>query len=82
MRWWMPTTATAAALDEGFGGPAAEKLATELLWLGRKMAECGAARQGSNYAVPVEVTTGSVPSAVWCGEAGGAVNPGETCRLS
>lgn len=47
MRWWMPTTATAAALDEGFGGPAAEKLATELLWLGRKMAECGAARSAA-----------------------------------
>ncbi|KAF0933072.1 hypothetical protein E2562_013816 [Oryza meyeriana var. granulata] len=42
VRWWMPT-----ALDEGFGGPAAEKLAAELLWLGQKMAECGAAREAA-----------------------------------
>ncbi|EEC74030.1 hypothetical protein OsI_08983 [Oryza sativa Indica Group] len=44
MRWWRPT---AAALDDGFGGPAAEKLAAELLWLGQKMAECGAAREAA-----------------------------------
>ncbi|RLN08200.1 uncharacterized protein C2845_PM11G25620 [Panicum miliaceum] len=31
-RWWRPTAAS--SLDEGFGGPAAEKLAAELLWLG------------------------------------------------
>ncbi|KAL6635152.1 hypothetical protein ACP70R_027823 [Stipagrostis hirtigluma subsp. patula] len=43
MRWWKP--AAASSLDEGFGGPAAEKLAAELLWLGQKMAECGAARE-------------------------------------
>ncbi|CAN6274383.1 unnamed protein product [Urochloa humidicola] len=44
MRWWWRPAAAAAA-DEGFGGPAAEKLAAELLWLGQKMAECGAARE-------------------------------------
>ncbi|KAG2661670.1 uncharacterized protein LOC120642215 [Panicum virgatum] len=43
MRWWRPTASS--SLDEGFGGPAAEKLAAELLWLGQKMAECGAARE-------------------------------------
>ncbi|OEL28775.1 hypothetical protein BAE44_0010206 [Dichanthelium oligosanthes] len=43
MRWWRPTAAS--SLDEGFGGPAAEKLAAELLWLGQKMTECGAARE-------------------------------------
>nr|CAB3448069.1 unnamed protein product [Digitaria exilis]CAB3451127.1 unnamed protein product [Digitaria exilis]CAB3504522.1 unnamed protein product [Digitaria exilis] len=39
-----PTTTVAAvtSMGEGFGGPAAEKLAAELLWLGKKMAECGA----------------------------------------
>ncbi|XP_062221970.1 uncharacterized protein LOC133921199 [Phragmites australis] len=42
MRWVRPTAA-ASSLDEGFGGPAVEKLAAELLWLGQKMAECGAA---------------------------------------
>uniref|UniRef100_A0A0D9VL72 Uncharacterized protein n=1 Tax=Leersia perrieri TaxID=77586 RepID=A0A0D9VL72_9ORYZ len=49
MRWWRPTEAAAAAagLDEGFGGPAAEKLAAELLWLGQKMADCGAAREAA-----------------------------------
>lgn len=45
IRWWRPTAA--AALDEGFGGPAAEKHAAELLWLGQKMAECGAAREAA-----------------------------------
>ncbi|KAG8059386.1 hypothetical protein GUJ93_ZPchr0002g24167 [Zizania palustris] len=44
MRWWRPT---ATALDEGFGGPAAEKLAAELLWLGQKMSECGAASEAA-----------------------------------
>ncbi|XP_066332537.1 uncharacterized protein [Miscanthus floridulus] len=44
MRWWRPTAASSLD-DEGFGGPAAEKLAAELLWLGQKMAECGAARE-------------------------------------
>jgi hypothetical protein len=44
MRWWW-RPAAASSLDEGFGGPAAEKLAAELLWLGQKMAECGAARE-------------------------------------
>ncbi|KAJ1281112.1 hypothetical protein BS78_04G283300 [Paspalum vaginatum] len=43
MRWWRP--AAASSLDEGFGGPAAEKLAAELLWLGQKMSECGAERE-------------------------------------
>ncbi|KAL6911514.1 hypothetical protein ACP4OV_000319 [Aristida adscensionis] len=43
MRWWKP--AAASSLDEAFGGAAAEKLAAELLWLGQKMAECGAARE-------------------------------------
>ncbi|CAN6233390.1 unnamed protein product [Urochloa humidicola] len=43
MRWWRPPAAS--SLDEGFGGPAAEKMAAELLWLGQKMAECGAARE-------------------------------------
>ncbi|KAF8729883.1 hypothetical protein HU200_017344 [Digitaria exilis] len=43
--WWRPTTTVAAvtSMDEGFGGPAAEKIAAELLWIGKKMAECGAA---------------------------------------
>lgn len=41
--WWRPTAAASAALDEGFGGLAAEKMAAELMWLGKKMAECGAA---------------------------------------
>jgi hypothetical protein len=46
MRWWRPTAASSLELDdEGLGGPAAEKLAAELLWLGQKMAECGAARE-------------------------------------
>ncbi|WVZ73624.1 hypothetical protein U9M48_021909, partial [Paspalum notatum var. saurae] len=44
MRWWRPAAA-ASSLDEGFGGPAAEKLAAELLWLGQKMSECGAERE-------------------------------------
>jgi len=44
MRWWRPTAASSLD-DEGFGGPAAEKLAAELLWLGQKMAECGALRE-------------------------------------
>jgi len=33
MRWWRPTAASSLD-DEGFGRPAAEKLAAELLWLG------------------------------------------------
>ncbi|CAL4885431.1 unnamed protein product [Urochloa decumbens] len=48
MRWWRPAVSSAASsLDEGLGlgGPAAEKMAAELLWLGQKMAECGAARE-------------------------------------
>ncbi|CAN6253237.1 unnamed protein product [Urochloa humidicola] len=44
MRWWRPPPASSMD-DEGFGGPAAEKMAAELLWLGQKMAECGAARE-------------------------------------
>ncbi|GJM86889.1 hypothetical protein PR202_ga02788 [Eleusine coracana subsp. coracana] len=40
-----PASLAASMEDEGFvGGPAAEKLAAELLWIGQKMAECGAAR--------------------------------------
>uniref|UniRef100_A0ACD5YR14 Uncharacterized protein n=1 Tax=Avena sativa TaxID=4498 RepID=A0ACD5YR14_AVESA len=44
IRWWRPTEAVVAPLEgEAFGGPAAEKLAAELLWLAQKMAACGAA---------------------------------------
>lgn len=45
VRWWRPTVA--ALEGDAFGGPAAEKLAAELLWLGQKMAECGAAREAA-----------------------------------
>ncbi|KAF6998073.1 hypothetical protein CFC21_014230, partial [Triticum aestivum] len=41
VRWWRPTVATLEG--DAFGGPAAEKLAAELLWLGQKMDECGTA---------------------------------------
>ncbi|TVU28574.1 hypothetical protein EJB05_20096, partial [Eragrostis curvula] len=44
VHWLRPATSS-SSLDDGFGGPAAEKLAAELLWLGQKMAECGAARE-------------------------------------
>lgn len=50
VQWWRPapmTTAAAAAAEDAFGGPAAEKLAAELLWLAQKMAECGAAREAA-----------------------------------
>ncbi|KAI4982142.1 hypothetical protein ZWY2020_022634 [Hordeum vulgare] len=46
VRWWRPTVAALEGSD-AFGGPAAEKLAAELLWLGQKMAECGAAREAA-----------------------------------
>ncbi|KAF7091154.1 hypothetical protein CFC21_093797 [Triticum aestivum] len=46
VRWWRPTVAALEGND-AFGGPAAEKLAAELLWLGQKMAECGAAREAA-----------------------------------
>ncbi|GJN22324.1 hypothetical protein PR202_gb09879 [Eleusine coracana subsp. coracana] len=48
VRWLRRSASLAASSmedEEGFGGgPAAEKLAAELLWIGTKMAECGAAR--------------------------------------
>jgi hypothetical protein len=48
MQWWRPTAAAVAPLEgEAFGGPAAEKLAAELLWLAQKMAACGAAREAA-----------------------------------
>lgn len=50
VQWWRPapmTTTAAAAAEDAFGGPAAEKLAAELLWLAQKMAECGAAREAA-----------------------------------
>ncbi|KAI4967075.1 hypothetical protein ZWY2020_031073 [Hordeum vulgare] len=46
VRWWRPTVAALEGSD-AFGGPAAETLAAELLWLGQKMAECGAAREAA-----------------------------------
>uniref|UniRef100_A0ACD5Z3X9 Uncharacterized protein n=1 Tax=Avena sativa TaxID=4498 RepID=A0ACD5Z3X9_AVESA len=47
VRWWRPTEAVAPLEGEAFGGPAAEKLAAELLWLAQKMAACCAAREAT-----------------------------------
>jgi hypothetical protein len=37
---WLRRPASSSLDDEGFGEPAAEKLAAELLWIGHKMTEC------------------------------------------
>ncbi|XP_073010676.1 uncharacterized protein [Typha latifolia] len=42
-RWWW--TATAGEEERKGGGAAAEKMAAELMWLGKKMAECGAVEE-------------------------------------
>ncbi|CAM0944082.1 unnamed protein product [Alopecurus aequalis] len=47
MRLWKPTATVAPLEGETFGGPAAEKLAAELLWLAQKMAACGAAGEAA-----------------------------------
>ncbi|XP_072952870.1 uncharacterized protein [Typha angustifolia] len=42
-RWWW--SATAGEEERKGGGAAAEKMAAELMWLGKKMAECGAVEE-------------------------------------
>ncbi|KAJ3695818.1 hypothetical protein LUZ60_001195 [Juncus effusus] len=44
-KWWPAVVVDGEEREEGFGGAQAEKLAAELLWLGQKMAECGAVKE-------------------------------------
>lgn len=41
-RWWPVAAVGEVEGEEAFGGPKAEKLAVELVWIGEKMVACGA----------------------------------------